>query len=86
MMKSKLGFHLYMMDREHEHISEATDTSGWEIAVDAVVVRIATGLQEYRRMFGPKFARKAIGFPCIQSISPIIGGWLPALKPLFIFI
>jgi predicted RNase H-like HicB family nuclease len=59
----RLGFHLYMMDREHEHIPEASDTSGWEIAADAVVVPVAADLQEYGRMYGPKFARKAIGFP-----------------------
>ncbi|HBW36273.1 MAG TPA: hypothetical protein DEF89_13525 [Desulfosporosinus sp.] len=43
----RLGFHLYMMDREHEHIPEASETSGWEIAADAVVVRIEAGLQEW---------------------------------------
>jgi len=48
---------------EHERIPEASDTSGWEIAADAVVVQVEAGLQEYRRMYGPKFARKAIGFP-----------------------
>ena len=58
-----LGFHLCMMDREHEHIPEASDTSGWEIAADAVVVPVAADLQEYGCMYGPKFARKAIGFP-----------------------
>ena len=52
-----------MMDREHEHIPEASETSGWEIAADAVVVQVEADLQEYRRMYGPKFARKAIGFP-----------------------
>jgi hypothetical protein len=52
-----------MMDREHEHIPEASDTSGWEIAADAVIVPVAADLQEYGRMYGPKFARKAIGFP-----------------------
>lgn len=59
----KLGFHLYMMEREHEHIPKASDTSGWEIAADAVVVPIAADRQEYQRMYGRKFARKAIGFP-----------------------
>ncbi|MHB8126594.1 MAG: hypothetical protein ACYDEJ_13325 [Desulfitobacteriaceae bacterium] len=48
---------------EHEHIPEASDTSGWEIAADAVVVPVAADLQEYRRMYGPKFARNAIGLP-----------------------
>lgn len=59
----RLAFHLYMMEREHEHIPEASDTSGWEIPADAVIVLIGADRQEYRRMFGPKFARKAIGFP-----------------------
>ncbi|MCO5388524.1 MAG: hypothetical protein NHB14_25200 [Desulfosporosinus sp.] len=55
------------MDREHEHIPEASDTSGWEIAADAVVVPVAVDLQEYGCMYGPKFARKAIGFPADSS-------------------
>ncbi|WP_242832372.1 type II toxin-antitoxin system HicB family antitoxin [Desulfosporosinus orientis] len=59
----RLGFHLYMMDRDYEHIPDASDTSNWEIAADAVVVQVAANLQEYQRMYGPKFARKAIGFP-----------------------
>ena len=29
---------------EHEHIPEASDTSGWEIAADAVVVPVAADL------------------------------------------
>ena len=37
------------MDREHEHIPEASETSGWEIAADAVVVQVEAGLQEYVR-------------------------------------
>ena len=59
----RLGFHLYMMEREHEHIPEASDTSCWEIAADAVVVPVAADRQEYGRMYGRKVARKAIGFP-----------------------
>jgi len=59
----------WMMKRKYvfpaiiEHIPEASETSGWEIAADAVVVQVEADLQEYRRMYGPKFARKAIGFP-----------------------
>lgn len=59
----------WMMKRKYvfptiiEHIPEASDTSGWEIAADAVVVPVEADLQEYRRMYVPKFARKAIGFP-----------------------
>jgi hypothetical protein len=59
----RLEYHLYRMDKAYEHIPEASDTSGWEIAADAVVVQVAAGLPEYRSMFGLKFARKAIGFP-----------------------
>jgi len=59
----------WMMKRKYvfpaiiEHIPETSDTSGWEIAADAVVVPVAADLQEYRCMYGPKFARKSIGFP-----------------------
>jgi len=34
------------MDREHEHIPEASDTSGWEIAADAVVVNTRKSVKE----------------------------------------
>ena len=33
--------------RSKEHIPEASDTSGWEIAADAVVVSVAADRQEY---------------------------------------
>ncbi|WP_445012475.1 RhuM family protein [Desulfosporosinus nitroreducens] len=65
----RLGFHLCMMDRGHEHIPEASDTSGWEIAADAVVVQVAADLQEYGYMYRPKFARKAMGFPAGSQLG-----------------
>ncbi|SHJ12348.1 DUF3102 domain-containing protein [Desulfosporosinus lacus] len=40
-----LGFHLCMMDREHEHIPEAFGYFRLEIAADAVVVQVAADLQ-----------------------------------------
>jgi len=57
MMKRKYNFLAII-----EHIPEASDTSGWEIAADAVVVSVADDLQEYRRMYGPKLFQKPLAF------------------------
>ena len=50
--------------RSKEHIPEASDTSGWEIAADAVVVPVAADLQVYRRACKvPNSPEKPSGFP-----------------------